>query len=70
MAIEGVLLSSQEVARQLAVHESTVVRLLHRGEFPNAFKVGRAWKIPQTDLEAYVEKQWRERQAATSTLES
>lgn len=67
---EGILLSTQEVARQLAIHYSTVVRMLHCGEFPNAFKAGRAWKIPQADLKAYVENQKRERQAATSTSES
>lgn len=68
--VEGVLLSAKEVARRLAVHDSTILRLLYRGEFPSAFKVGRVWKIPQADVEAYVEKQWRERQAATSTVES
>lgn len=67
---EGSLLSTQEVARQLIIHESTVARMIHRGEFPNAFKAGRAWRIPKADLEAYVENQKRERQAAASTVES
>ena len=67
---EGVLLSAQEVARRLAVDDSTVRRMLRQGYFPNAFKLSRAWRIPQADLEAYVQEQRRERQAATSTLES
>ena len=67
---EGVLLSVLEVARRFDVDDSTVRRLLYHGQFPNAFKVGRLWKIPETDVEEYVEKQRRERQAVTSTVES
>lgn len=67
---EGDLLSAQEVARRLAIHNSTVRRMIDRGDFPNAFKAGRDWRIPEDDLEAYVENQKRERRAVTSTLES
>ena len=62
---EGALLSVLEVARRFAVDDSTIRRMLYRGEFPNAFKAGRVWRIPETDVEAYLEK-WRERQAAAS----
>lgn len=67
---EGTLLSTLEVARHLALSDASIRRMLYRGEFPNAFKAGRAWKIPETDLEAYVENQKRERRTATSTSES
>lgn len=70
MVLEGVLLSCKEVAAKLAVDERTVRRMAGRGDFPHAFKAGRAWKIPQADVEEFVKKQWRERQAAASTSES
>ena len=71
MAVEGVLLSTRKVASQLALSERTVLRMIRRGDFPGAFRAGgRAWRIPEADLEAYVEKQQRERQAAAPTLES
>lgn len=68
--VESVLLSIPEVARRFDVHESTVRRMLYRGELPGAFKIGRIWKVPETELEAYVERQRRECQGATSTSES
>lgn len=68
--IEGVLLSTQEVARQLAVHDSTIRRMLQHGHFPAALKVGGVWKVPQADVDAYVEEQRRERQVAASAVES
>lgn len=69
--IEGDLLSTQEVASRLAISDRTVQRMIQRGEFPNAFRAGsRAWRIPETDLEAYVENQKRERRTATSNIES
>lgn len=67
MANEGGLLSAQEVAKQLRIADRTVLNLIQRGKFPNAFQVGRVWRIPQADLKAYVEKQRRERRAVTST---
>lgn len=70
MLIEGVLLSAQEVATQLRINDRTVLRLIERGHFPDAFKAGRAWRIPEADLKAYVEEQKRERQAAAPTPES
>lgn len=70
MVIESSLLSTQEVAGQLRLSARGVIKLIHRGTFPNAFKAGRAWRIPESDLEEYVEKQRRERRAAASTVES
>lgn len=66
---EGALLSTQEVGGRLALDDSTIRRMLYKGEFPNAFKAGRAWKIPESDLEAYIEEKRRERRAAASTSE-
>ena len=70
MVIEGVLLSAQEVAKRLRVSDRTVLNLIDRDEFPNAFQAGRAWRISESDLEAYVEKKKRERQVAASAVES
>jgi excisionase family DNA binding protein len=70
MVIEGTLLSAQEVASQLRVSDRAVLDMIYRDDFPNAFKAGRAWRIPESDLEEYVEKQRRERRAAASTSES
>lgn len=57
------LLTSRQVADQLRVTERTVVREIARGRFPNAFKAGRAWRIPRSDLSDYINK--RKRQAVT-----
>ena len=69
MVVEGVL-STQEVASELRISERSVLNLIGRNEFPNAFKAGRAWRISESDLEAYVDKQKRERQVAASAVES
>ncbi len=37
----------------LDVSESTIRRLLAKGEFPGAFKVGRQIRIPRSDLAAF-----------------
>ena len=65
---EGGLLSVEEVASRFDVDGSTIRRALYRNEFPNAFKIGRLWKIPEADLREFVKKQTqkRERQVAAS----
>jgi excisionase family DNA binding protein len=53
-------LTAAEVAARLGVHSRTVRRLIERGEFPNAFRLGEAVKapyvIPEPDLIAYEKK--------------
>ena len=43
------VLSTWETSRCLGVYASTVRRLIYRGRFPGAFKVGRVWRIPKAD---------------------
>lgn len=50
------MLNVQEIAAQLRVHQRTVLREIKRGHFPGAFRVGRVWRIPASDLRAYVER--------------
>ena len=57
------LLSASQVAQRLGVHTRTVQRMCRRGDLPNAFKVSNAWLIPQRDVDNYINKQKRKRQA-------
>ena len=45
-----------EVADDLRVTKSTVHGLIHDGEFPNAFQVGKMWRIPGADLADYIRR--------------
>ncbi len=46
------LLSTREVGERLAVSERTIARWCQDGLVPGAFKVGRAWLIPEASLAA------------------
>lgn len=54
------VLTSAEVAARLRVTTRTVARLVARGEFPNARKMGSGpnspYAIPESDLLAYEKK--------------
>jgi excisionase family DNA binding protein len=67
---EGKLLSVPEVAYRFGVDPSTVRRMLYRGEFDGAFKLGGRWKIPAAVVESYIEGQKQERRTAASGRES
>jgi excisionase family DNA binding protein len=49
-----------DLKRTLSVSMPTVRKLLERGEFPGAFKLsdgpGAQWRIPKTDIEAFIER--------------
>lgn len=47
------LLNASEVARILRVDPAFVLRLIRRGEFPNARKE-RKWRVPLGDVRAYL----------------
>jgi len=51
-----------QVAKVLSVSEITIYRLLKKGEFEGAFKVGQgqAWRIPRQSVLDLVE-QWKEK---------
>lgn len=55
------LLTPKEVAERLAVSETTVHRLVARGELP-AIRVGRQWRFAPADVESYLA---RTREAAS-----
>jgi len=41
----------QELCQYLRVHENTVYRWISDGVFPNAFQIGRDWRIPLDDVQ-------------------
>lgn len=47
------LLTAIEAARLLRVSKMTVYRLIHDGEIP-ALRIGRSFRIPKSELQAYV----------------
>jgi predicted DNA-binding transcriptional regulator AlpA len=47
------LLATTDVAERYGVTVSAVARWCRRGRFPNAWRLGRAWVIPASDLEDF-----------------
>jgi excisionase family DNA binding protein len=52
----GKLLNTKQVQERLGISESTLFRLLKRKEL-KGFKVGRAWKFEEKDIEDYIQQQ-------------
>ncbi len=50
----GPLLTVDEVAGRLRTCHKTVLRLIQRREFQQAFRIGRRWRIPDPDVLAYL----------------
>ena len=50
------IMTIQEVARYLSLHELTVRRLAREGEVP-AFKIGRQWRVKKEILNRWIERQ-------------
>jgi excisionase family DNA binding protein len=48
-------LNMKQVSRQLGVSERTVYRLMEDGEL-HPFKMGKAWRFEQPDIDAYIER--------------
>lgn len=48
------LLKVQELATRLRVKRKTAERMCRRGEFPNALKVNGDWRVPESDVDAYL----------------
>ena len=51
--MEHELLTCEEAAAYLRVHQRTVGRLLTAGRLPGV-KVGRQWRLRKADLDAYL----------------
>ena len=56
MAIESEILTPEQAAEKLKVSIITVRRLLKNGNL-NGFKVGRRWRIDESDLRKYIKRQ-------------
>jgi excisionase family DNA binding protein len=50
------IMTIEEVARYLSLHELTVRRLAREGEIP-AFKVGRQWRVKRHILDRWIERE-------------
>ena len=50
------IMTIEEVARYLSLHELTVRRLAREGEIP-AFKVGRQWRVKKDLLDRWIERE-------------
>lgn len=51
-------IGTEEAAKMLGVTPRTVARLAEHGEIPG-FRVGRLWKFRPSDIQEYIEKQFR-----------
>jgi excisionase family DNA binding protein len=49
-----VLLTAEEVAQVLRMHERTVRRLATKDEIPGARRVGREWRFIRTEIEKFI----------------
>ncbi|MGC8827383.1 MAG: excisionase family DNA-binding protein, partial [Anaerolineae bacterium] len=50
------IMTIEEVARYLSLHELTVRRLARDGEIP-AFKIGRQWRVKKALLDRWIERE-------------
>lgn len=50
-------LSVKEAMERLHVSETTIRRLIKRGDFPNVYLQDRKNRIPQSDIDAYLQRQ-------------
>ena len=48
------LLTPTDVAKRLQMNERTVTQWLRKG-FLRGFKIGKEWRVSETDLETFVE---------------
>lgn len=51
----NVILTPEDVMERLDIGKNTMYSLLKSGEI-KAFKIGRKWKIPSKELNAYIDK--------------
>lgn len=50
------LLTPEEVATYVKFELKTVYAWIQRGEFPNVIKVGRSYRIPEPDVQEFLNK--------------
>lgn len=49
------ILTTEDVMEQLDIGKNAMYKLLSSGEL-KAFRVGRKWKIPRKEVDAYIDK--------------
>lgn len=49
-----VQLTSLEAAEQLRCSARSVTRYLTQGKFPHAWRTDRKWRVPQSDVDAFM----------------
>jgi len=54
MATTSDLYTRRDVEKRLRVGRASVVKLILGGDFPNAAKVGWVWRVPKSDVDAYL----------------
>jgi excisionase family DNA binding protein len=58
-------LTTADLGKRLRVHRNTVNRLLRENAFPNAYRICRRWRVPETDVLAFIStQQQKERKTA------
>lgn len=55
-ATRPILLTPEEVATYVKFELKTIYVWIQRGEFPNAIKVGRSYRIPEPDVKEFLQK--------------
>lgn len=53
--MENEIMKFDEVMEYLNIGKNTLYRLLNNGEI-NAFKIGKVWKIPKSEIDNYIHK--------------
>lgn len=47
-------LKTGQVLERLGIHRNTLRKLVLAGTFPQAFQVGKSWRFPPSDIDAYI----------------
>lgn len=59
------VLTAYEAMDYLGVGENTIYKLLNSGEL-GAFRIGKTWKIPQKEIDKYIDKSVKRNTAANT----
>ena len=59
------VLTAYEAMDYLGVGENTIYKLLNIGEL-GAFRIGKTWKIPQKEIDKYIDKSVKRNTAANT----
>lgn len=51
-----VFLTFDQAAKQLGIGKTKMSEMLRKGELPFATKVGKKWRLPQSELERYISR--------------